>query len=222
MSYMWNEFNIKTFPAETIVFRDGVYCDNLSTIPNAPINTKFDLPVHVIYVGEIAGENKLDVWLGAENQPVIISVNVKIKKPAFLNIFIKNAGKNSKISGTVLLDNQSELNFNCDARHLYKNTAILIKNKILAGKNSVSKLSGVATVDKDCEECESDIAFVAMADAGAKIEFLPGQNIKSEPVRADHSASIYKPTDNQVFYLRGAGLGTFEVDAALKEAFLSE
>ena len=222
MSYMWNEFNIKTRPAETIVFRDGVYCADLSTLPNAPINTKYDLLVHIIYVGEIAGENRLDVLVGVENQEVIISANVKIKKPAFLNIFIKNAGKNSKISGTVFLDNESDLIYDCRARHLYKNTAILIKNKVLAGKNSNSKLSGMAVIDKDCDGCESDIAFVAMADVGAKIDFMPGQRIKSEPKRADHSASIYKPTDAQVFYLRGAGLSGMEVDVALKEAFLSE
>ena len=34
MSYIWNEFNIKTFPAETIVFRNGEYCSELSTLPN--------------------------------------------------------------------------------------------------------------------------------------------------------------------------------------------
>ena len=85
---MWNEFNIKTFPAETIVFRDGVYCGELSTLPNAPINKNYDLPVHVIYVGEIVGENNLEILVGADNQKVCISANVKIKKPAFLNIFI--------------------------------------------------------------------------------------------------------------------------------------
>ena len=80
----------------------------------------------------------------------------------------------------------------------------------------------MAVIDKDCNGCESDIAFVAMADVGAKIDFMPGQRIKSAPARADHSASIYKPTDAQVFYLRGAGLSGAEVDVALKEAFLSE
>ena len=219
---MWNEFNIKTMPAETIVFRDGKYMPDLSTLPNAPINTKFNLPVHIIYVGELEGENKLDVAVGVENQQVVISANLKIKKPAFLNIFIKNAGKNSKISGTVLLDNQSDLNYKCNASHFYDNTAILIKNKVLAGKNSNSVLSGMALIDKKCKNCESDIAFVAMQENGAKIEMMPGQRIQAEPTRADHSASIYKPTDAQIFYLRGAGLSGVEVDAALKEAFLSE
>ncbi len=218
---MWNEFNIKTFPAETIVYRDGQFVAELSTLKNEPINKKYDLPVHVIYVGEIAGDNRLDIAVGVNDQQVKVSVIVKNKKPAFLNIFIKNAGENSEISGTVLIQNDSELKYNCDARHLYKNTAILIKNKILAGKNSNSVLSGMATIDKDCPNCKSDIGFVAMVDAGAKLDFQPAQRIKSVPMAADHSAAIYKPTDAQVFYLRGAGLSGVEVDTALKEAFLS-
>lgn len=222
MSYMWNEFNIKTFPAETIVYRDGVYCPELSTLPDAPINKNYDLPVHVIFVGEIDGENNLNIAVGAENQKVILSVNLKIKKPAFLNIFIKNAGKNSYINGTVLMDNYSELTYKCAAHHLYENTGILIKNKLIGRQNSYSKLSGTAIIDKDCEKCDSDVGFVAMVEDGAKIEFMPEQRISAVPFSAEHSASIFKPTKAQIFYLRGAGLSGAEVDTVLKEAFLSE
>ena len=222
MSYMWNEFNIKTFPAETIVFRDGIYCADLSTMPNAPINKKYDLPVHIIYVGEIAGENNLEISVGAENQKVCVSVNVKNNLPAFLNIFIKNAGKNSEILGHVMLENNSELNYDCHAQHLYENTAILIKNKVLAGKNSISKLSGTAKINKYCAKCKSDIAFSAMVDVGAKIDFMPAQIISSEPVFADHSAGIYSPKENQILYLRGAGLSGSEVDVAMREAFIND
>ena len=56
----------------------------------------------------------------------------------------------------------------------------LIKNKVLAGKNSNSKLSGTAKINKDCENCKSDIAFLAMVEQDAKIEFLPAQIISSE------------------------------------------
>ncbi len=222
MSYMWNEFNIKTFPAETIVFRDGEYCSELSTLPNAPINKNFDLPVHVIYVGEIVGENNLEILVGADKQKVCISANVKIKKPAFLNIFIKNAGKNSEILGHVLLDNSSELNYKCHAEHVYENTAILIKNKLLAGKNSNSRLNGTAKINKNCVGCRSDIIFTAMVEVGAKIDFMPAQIISAEPVFADHSAGIYTPKENQIIYLRGAGLSGAEVDIAMHEAFIKD
>ncbi len=218
---MWNEFNIKTFPAETIVFRDGVYCPELSTLENKPINKKYRRPVHVIYVGDIDGEKNLDIAVGVQNQIVIVSVNVKIKKSAFLNIFIKNAGEFSKIQGTVLIENNGNLEYKCKTRHLCENTAILIKSKVLARKNSNTKMTGGAIIDKNSKNCESDIALTAMAEKDAKIEFLPEQQIKSEPIRADHSASIYKPTQAQITFLRQAGLGTFEVDDVLKEAFLS-
>ena len=219
---MWNEFNIKTMPAETIVFRNGVYCADLSTLPNAPINKKYDLPVHIIYVGEIAGENNLEISVGAENQKVCVSVNVKNNLPAFLNIFIKNTGKNSEILGHVMLENNSELNYDCRAEHLYENTAILIKNKVLAGKKSKSKLIGITKINKDCTKCKSDIAFSAMADIGAKIDFMPAQIISSEPVFADHSAGIYTSKENQILYLRGAGLSGNEVDIAMREAFIND
>ncbi len=219
---MWNEFNIKTFRAETIVFRDGEYCADLSTLPNAPINKNYDLPVHVIYVGEIEGENNLDISVGTENQKVCVSVNVKIKKPAFLNIFIKNAGKNSEILSHVMLENDSELTYNCDAQHLCENTAVLIKNNILAGKNSNSRLCGTAKINKGCVGCKSDIAFSAMVDSNAKIDFMPAQMISAEPISADHSAGIYTPKKNQIMYLRGAGLSGAEVDIAMREAFMND
>ena len=218
---MWNKFNIKTMPAETIVFCDGKYCPELSTLDYKPIIKNYDLPVHFIYVGDLCGNNKLEINLGAENQIVKVSVNVKINSPAFLNILIKNAGKNSEISGTVLLENNSDLKYNCDIHNMYKNTAILIKNRVLAGKNSTTKLSGTAIIDEYCPDCESDLGFVVMADDNAKMEFMPAQKIKSEPKSAEHSAAIYKPTDAQVFYLRAAGLSGTEVENTLKEAFLS-
>ena len=222
MSYMWNEFNIKTFPAETVVFRNGQYCPDLSTLPNAPINQNYDLPVHFIFIGEIAGKINMEISVGAKNQDVIISADLKIKKPAFLNVFIKNAGENSKISGSILIDNHSDLEYECNAHHFFKNTAVLIKNKVLAGKNSYSKLSGVAVIDPGCPDCESDVAIVAMADTGAKIDFMPAQKISSMPKQADHSASLYEPTDAQILYLRQAGLGILEIKDVTKEAFLNE
>ena len=223
MSYIWNEFNIKTFPAETIVYRDGVYCPELSTLPDGPIAKKYDLPIHIIYIGEIAGKCRLNIELGADNQNVIISASIKNKKPAFFDIFIKNAGENSEIKANIMMQNMgSELNYNCDARHMLKNTAIFVKNKLFAGKNSVSKLSGVSIIDKDCPKCKSDMSFVAMVESGAKTEFMPAQRISAEPICADHSAAIYCPTDMQITYLRGAGLSTLEIKDVMREAFLND
>ena len=222
MSYMWENFNIKPFPAETIVYRDGKYCPDLSTIKNGPIYINYDLPVHIIYVGVIDGKNELNIDVNIANQKVFLSVNVKNKKPVFLNIFIKNTGKNSEIHGHVLLDNYDNLTYNCTANHLSANTGIFLQNKLIANKNSISKLSGIAIIGKDCPDSNSEIAFSAIAAPDAKIEFLPAQRISSVPNAAGHSASIYSPKPVQIEYLRESGLSTTEIDQVMREAFIND
>ena len=222
MSYMWENFNIKPFPAETIVYRDGEFCAERSTIKNGAINKNYDLPVHIIYVGELAGKNKLNIDVNVPNQNVFLSVNVKNKKPAFFNIFIKNTGKNSEIRGHIIVDNYDKLEYNCTAEHLSANTGVFLQNKLIANKNSVSKLSGVAIINKDCPECNSDISFSAIADKDAKIEFLPAQRISSVPHNAGHSASIYSPKPIQIQFLRSAGLSSTEITDVMREAFIND
>ena len=222
MSYMWENFNIKPIPAETIVYRNGEYCPDLSTINNGPINKNYDLPVHIIYVGEIDGKKQLNIDVNVENQKVYLSVNIKNKKPAFFNIFIKNTGKNSKIYGHILLDNHDSLTYDCTAHHLNWNADILLQHKLIANKQSISKLSGVAIIDKNCPNCNSDINFAALSDRDAKIEFLPAQRISSVPDAAGHSASIYTPKPIQIEYLRGAGLSTLEITKVMREAFMND
>lgn len=222
MSYMWENFNIKPFPAETIVYRNGVFCPELSTIETEQLKKQYYLPVHIIYVGEIDGEKHLDINMDIPNQKVYLSVNIKNKKPAFLKIFIKNTGENSELRGHILLDNYDKLTYECAAKHQSKNTCILLQHKLIANKNSHSKLSGVAIIDKNCPDCNSDIDFSAIAAKDAKIEFLPAQRISSVPKRADHGASIYSPKPVQIEYLRGAGLSTTEINAVMREAFKND
>lgn len=222
MSYMWNEFNIKTMPAETVVFRDGVFCPDLSTLDGTDINENYEKPVHIIYIGEIAGDCRLNININVPNQTVFISIRIKNKKPAFLNIFIKNAGKKSDFRGHILLENFDTLNFNCTAEHNSPDTVILVKTKLLAHKDSISKLSGTAIINKSSENVESDISFSALADKSAKISFLPAQRISAVPHTADHSASIYQPSAPQIEYLREAGLSSAEVRDTLSEAFIKD
>ena len=222
MSYLWNEFNIKTFDAETVVYRDGVFCPELSTIVGTDFREKYDRPIHIIYVGNIAGNCRLDLNIFVENQPVFLSARIKNKKPAFFNIFIKNAGKNSEFRGHVMIHNENNLGFECRAIHAAENTTVLIDTKLVAERNSISKLSGIAEIEKNCVDVNSNIAFSALADKNARIEFMPAQRICAVPASADHSASIYHPTAPQIEYLRGAGLAGNEVNDALREAFMND
>ena len=98
----------------------------------------------------------------------------------------------------------------------------MLQHKLIANKQSISKLSGVAIIDKNCPNCNSDINFAALSDRDAKIEFLPAQRISSVPDAAGHSASIYSPKTVQIEYLRGAGLSTLEITKVMREAFMND
>lgn len=219
---MWNEFNIKTFAAETVVFRDGVYRPELSTLKNTDIDKKYDLPVHIIYIGEIAGENLIDINIGASNQPVFLSVDVNVKTSAKLKIFVKNAGKNSELRGHVKIENSGALDFECRGVHYVENTGILVQTKLIANQGSVSKMRGAAIIKSDAPNAVSNISFAAMADPTARIEFMPAQYISSVPNTADHSSSLYVPSSPQILYLRQAGLSGAEVMDATRQAFMND
>ncbi len=223
MNYLWQEFNIKTFPAETIVFRDGVYQAELSTLPNnLKITKKYDLPVHIIYIGEIAGENSINCEISAENQPIFLSIKTINKKPAFLNIFIKNTGKNSDFNGKILIQNFSGLEINEKAGYFAENAGIFLENRVIAHTKSKTKISGVAEINKGFDFCKSDLGFSAMAAPNAQIEFNPEQRIKSIPKTANHSAFIWRGSQPQIQYLRSAGLSGDEIKKVLEEAFTND
>lgn len=219
---MWNQFNIKTFPAETIVYRDGVFVPELSTINNGVIDKNYDLPIHIIYVGELSGQNELNIELRVAHQKVFVSVNLKNKKPAFLNFFIKNIGEHSEIRGHVIIENSDTFNLNINAKHLAPNTTILINTKIVANKNSVTKLSGAAEIERNATSAISDISFSALSDKTAKITFMPMQRINAIPKSAEHGAAIFHPTKPQIEFLRSAGLSRAEADVAMRDAFMND
>ena len=230
MSYLWQEFNIKTFPAETLVFRDGVFCEDLSDYKSAEyfpginiidINKKSDLPIHIIYVGNIENENELKININAGNCNVFMTTRIKTEKEAKLNIHVKNTGQNSIFNGKIVAENHKLLKIDAFGEHLASNTGIFIKTHVLAYKDSETELNGYAIIDKNLQDCESDVSFSVMADENAKIKMKPVQNIKSVPICASHSASLYKPNDFQINYLKSSGLSDSEVKDILSEAFLS-
>ena len=231
MSYLWQEFNIKTFHAETLVFRNGIFCEDLSDYTNIDFDADKNiifvtktpkLPVHIIYIGEITGKIDINIDIKAKNTKIIFSGKIINKKPAFLNIFVKNTGKKSVFNGKITAQNYNSLEIVATGEHLCENTGIFIKTKVLAHKNTNTVLNGHAIINKNTDLCDSDISFSVMADESAKITLKPTQYIQSVPKSAIHSAGIYKPTENQINYLRMAGLGGTEVKKVLEEAFLSE
>jgi len=221
---MWNKFNIKTFPSETLVYVDGVFRSNLSTLTETEIfSKKYDLPLHIICVGKIEREITLNINITAENQPIFLTVDLENNFPGFLNIFIKNAGKNSELRGHIMVKNYSDFAGKIIAQHDAPNTGILIQNKIIGHKNSYSRISATAIIDKDCPGAKSDIRLAGhTTDNSAKIKFVPAQRIKSVPELAEHSAYMMHATGPQENYLRTAGLSGTEVKEAITEAFTKD
>jgi len=229
MSYLWQEFNIKTFPAETLVFRDGFFCPDLSEYKTVDIDTEKNLvsvqktsktPVHIIYIGEIAGKNELNIDINCEKRRVFATFKISNKKPAFLNIFIKNAGKKTYFDGKIIAKNTSILEISEFGEQLSSNTGIFLKNRVIAGKNSETVLKGVAKIEQGAEDSDSDISFSVLADESARITMQPIQYISVIPKSAGHSAALYRPTDNQIMYLRTAGLSGDEIKQIMEDAFL--
>ena len=229
MSYLWQEFNIKTFQAETLVFRDGVFCDELSDYKCAKfenntviINKTSKLPVHIIYIGEIAGNIDLNVNIIAPNNKIIMTSKISNKKSSKMNIFVKNSGKNSIFDGKIIVKNKGFMEINTSGQHLCENTGIFIKTRVMAYNNSENILSGQAIIEKNILNCDSDVSFTVMADENAKITLKPSQFINSVPKSAKHSASLYKPNNNQIYYLRTSGLSGVEIKEILENVFLEE
>ena len=223
MSYIWEDFNIKPFPAETVVFRDGIFCPELSTLDSPVVDKNYDLPIHFIYVGELTGQNDFDININEniKNQSVYISVKVKVKTFAKLNINIKNSGFGTDLRGFVVIENHGNIDFNIDAHHLAQNTGILIQTRLLAYEDSISKITGTAYIYQYCENAKSNIEFSALAGKNAQIVFSPRQKISSIPDTAEHSANIAHFTVPQVEYLHESGLNDIEVKKVLKDAFIN-
>ena len=231
MSFIWQEFNIKTFPAETLVFRDGVFCEDLSDYESCHyikednliiVNKKSELPVHIISVGEISEKTNLNIYIIPEDAKIFMTTKISSKTPANLDIFVKNAGKNSVFRGEIITQNYNSLKIDVHGEHLCENTGIFIKTRVLCHKDSNTELNGFAIINENTKNCDSDISFSVMADESAKIKMSPTQFIKSVPDNASHSASIYQPSDAQILYLRQSGLSGAEVKETLQEAFLEQ
>ena len=99
---------------------------------------------------------------------------------------------------------------------------ILIQTKIIGLKDSFSKLSATAIINKNCENVKSDIRFAGLIDKTARLKFIPRQKIQSVPDSAEHSAYMFHPSDIQINYLRNAGLATNEIQDITTEAFMND
>ncbi len=228
MKKIFSKFNISKFLSYEIIFKDNKLLsnikDNIIEIKNTniDINKKITLPIHIIYIGDILKDNNINININIDNQEVFLTLKLINKLKNNLNININNNGKNSKFKGKIIIKNESILDIKENCNHLNKNTEIILYTRIINLKNSNSRISAVANIEKNLKECISDINFSAIAEINSKIDFLPVQYIKSIPISADHSASLYKENQKQIEYLKNSGLNKNKINKILKEAFIKD
>jgi Fe-S cluster assembly scaffold protein SufB len=82
---------------------------------------------------------------------------------------------------------------------------VLVKS-VLKDK-SKSLFKGMIKIDKEGRGTESYLAGHAiLLDRGAKSDAIPGLEIKTNEVKATHSASVAQMDENQIYYLTTRGL----------------
>lgn len=233
MSFLWDKFNIETFPAHGAVFLDWVFQPDISSEnPDVKIETHGDairitndntdeLPVHIILAGEITGDKKVVISQRSKSK-IHLTAKLSNIAPAFLTFFVENTGKNSVFDGNIVLRNYSDLKLHIQADHLAEKTGVFVKNRVLAHDGSATEMTGVANIIAGCPGCESNISFEAMCAPGVKsIKMSPDQRITSVPEIAEHSAAIYRGSGQQIQFLAQAGLSPEAARMVLEEAFLA-
>jgi hypothetical protein len=218
MQYMFDDFkNIRTFPASVRVYRDGVFAPELSEE-----NADADLPLHIIHIGKITGDQNWPVDMN-EGRNVFLTARIEVFGDAKIKIEINPNLENLEFDGRIFIKNAGNLTLSVIGNNNKSGTKIACRTKLFALADSGNDLSGLADIPSGVKDAESDITFSALCDRGVKmIKMSPAQRISAVPKAAGHSASIYRPAPAQIRYLEAAGLTERESAELLNRAFLEE
>lgn len=218
MTYAFDDFkNIRTFPANTRVYRDGVFAPEISSPDEGA-----DLPLHIIHIGNITG---MANWFIDINDPVNVFLTARIETSGAtkLRIEINPNLENIGFDGKLIIRNTGGLDLEIIANNNRNDTKIRAETKLFAAAGSENHLVGLSNIPSDITGAETDISFRSLCDRHVKlIEMSPAQRIASVPKSAEHSASIYRPAPSQIKYLETAGLSDADAADLLGHAFMEE
>lgn len=218
MTYLFDDFkNIRTFPANTQVYRDGVLVPDLCDNTHGP-----DAPLHIIHIGKITGQKNWFIDMN-DTKPVFFTARITTDGTTKIRIEINANLENQGFDGKLFINNGGDLDLNIVANNNKSYTTISCNAKLFAMTNSMSNLIGTANIPSDVIETNSDIGFSALcAKNVGMLKMSPAQKISSIPKSATHSASIYHPAPAQVKYLEMAGLSDGDATELLNRAFMEE
>jgi FeS assembly protein SufD len=118
------------------------------------------------------------------------------------------------------VDNQSyDVTSNLIHQGPHTRGRVLVKSVLK--DNSKSLFKGMIKIDKEGKGTESYLAGHAiLLDRGAKSDAIPGLEIKTNEVKATHSASVAQMDESQIFYLMTRGLNREGAKREIVSGFL--
>ena len=211
---MFDNFkNIRTFPAKTMVYIDGVFAPELS-------EDRADLPLHIIHIGKITGDVNWFIDMN-EQQDVFLTTRIETEHDTKIRIEINTNLPNLLFDGKIFVKNTGNLMLDIKANNNSSETKVICKTKLFATKNSENILTGISDIPSDVLDAETNISFSALCEPNVKLlKISPQQRISSIPKSATHDASIFRPAQAHIQYLETAGIENPEL--LLNQVFLEE
>ena len=189
--------------------------------------------------------HKLEVELGQNSKLTLVQLvkgaekitnNISLGKGALLknfivhlegktivehNIALKGEGSEAEFSACFLAGNQDKLSINTVVTHSAPSTTSNVKIYGALKGSSRASSTGNIKIEKNAQKTNAFFASHALLlDKNSRAESIPALEIEANDVKAGHSASTTKLSEEEVFYLNSRGFEQSEAEKTIVLAFL--
>jgi Fe-S cluster assembly scaffold protein SufB len=139
-----------------------------------------------------------------------------------LNVKLVGRGATVHLQIATLGTDTSRLQIECLLEHMALNTTGRIVARRIQLDSSVSELKGMLSIAQGANGTDTYLSDKVLL-VGDKTQAIsdPQLEILADDVRASHGATIGKPNEDELFYLRSRGLSLASAQALLMQAFLA-
>ncbi len=121
--------------------------------------------------------------------------------------FMQGRGSMVEDNEIILGDENQKFDTISNLHHIAKSTNGIARIKAALKGSSGALIKGMIKIGKNAENAQSYLAeHSILLNKGAKADAIPGLEIENNEVKATHSASVSKISDEQLFYLMSRGL----------------
>ena len=141
------------------------------------------------------------------------------------NIYQTSTGENAELNTNLIVrarDNQ-EFDFTCNNSYLRRNGKGTLITKGIALDKSKIKIDGILNINEGGIGTDAHLSLkILNLSLDSKVNITPILNIKTNDVKAGHSASIKNVDPEEMFYLEGRSLSPNDARKTLINGFLKE